>query len=62
MQVRALNKRPANKTREGKETTPVIEVGFLINVLMKVVKPDQVSGLPVLVKEADLINMQVGWY
>ena len=62
MQVRALNRRPANKTREGKETTPVIEVGFLINVLMKVVKPDQVSGLPVLVKEADLINMQVRWY
>ena len=60
--MRALNRRPANKTREGKETTPVIEVGFLINVLMKVVKPDQVSGLPVLVKEADLINMQVRWH
>ena len=60
--MRALNRRPANKTREGKETTPVIEVGFLINVLMKMVKPDQVSGLPVLVKEADLINMQVSWY
>ena len=60
--MRALNRRPANKTREGKETTPVIEVGFLINVLMKMVKPDQVSGLPVLVKEADLINMQVRWH
>ena len=62
MQVRALNRRPANKTREGKETTPVIEVGFLINVRMKVINPDQVSGLPVLVKEADLINMQVRWH
>ena len=33
-----------------------------LSKLMKVINPDQVSGLPVLVKEADLINMQVSWY
>ena len=33
----------------------------LLSKLMKVINPDQVSGLPVLVKEADLINMQVRW-
>ena len=27
-QVRALNRRPADKTREGKETPPVLKVGF----------------------------------
>ena len=32
-----------------------------LSKLMKVINPDQVSGLPVLVKEADLINMQVRW-
>ena len=30
--------------------------------LIRVINPDQVSGLPVLVKEADLINMQVRWH
>ena len=51
--MRALNRRPVDKTREGKETPPVIKVGFrwALSGYLHYCQFDQFSDFPLLLNE-----------